>query len=107
MADLLGFSDDGEAIHTAWFLVARDGENMPTNADVFTADLTPEQTQKLEEAKKWVDENIHKKKSKQIKKRKRPESIPRPGSDKSGHPRDLRFVLFLPHLSPTSFQRPR
>ena len=52
--------DDGEAIHTAWFLVARDGENMPTNADVFTADLTPEQTQKLEEAKKWVDENIHK-----------------------------------------------
>ena len=52
--------DDGEAIHTAWFLVARDGENMPPNADVFTADLTPEQAQKLDEAKKWMDENIHK-----------------------------------------------
>ena len=52
--------DDGEAIHTAWFMVARDGEKMPENVDVFTQNLTPEQTQKLDELKKWVDDNIHK-----------------------------------------------
>ncbi len=52
--------DDGDVIHTAWFLAARDGEELPANIDVFTAELTPEQSLKLDELKKWVDENIHK-----------------------------------------------
>ena len=52
--------DDGQAIHTAWFLAFRDGEAMPEAVDVFTKDLTPEQTEKLAEFKKWVDENLHK-----------------------------------------------
>ena len=52
--------DDGEAIHTALFLAARDGEKIPANVDVFNTELTPEQIQKLDELKKWVDGNIHK-----------------------------------------------
>jgi hypothetical protein len=52
--------DDGETIHTAWFLAARDGDKMPANMDVFIAEPTMEQTQKLDELNKWVDENIHK-----------------------------------------------
>jgi hypothetical protein len=52
--------DDGEAIHTAWFLVARDGDEIPANADVFKTELAPEQLAKLDELKKWVDDNIHK-----------------------------------------------
>ena len=52
--------DDGQAIHMAWFLAARDGEAMPPAIDVFSKDLTPEQTEKLAELKKWVDDNIHK-----------------------------------------------
>ena len=52
--------DDGEAIHTAWFLIARDGDEIPANADVFKTELAPEQLAKLDDLKKWVDDNIHK-----------------------------------------------
>jgi hypothetical protein len=52
--------DDGEAIHTAWFLIARDGDELPANANIFTADVAPENLAKLDEVKKWVDDNIHK-----------------------------------------------
>jgi len=52
--------DDGEAIHMAWFMAARDGEPLPPAVDVFAKELTPEQTEQLAELKKWVDENIHK-----------------------------------------------
>ena len=52
--------DDGEAIHSAWFLIARDGDEIPANVNIFTADVAPEQLAKLDEVKKWVDDNIHK-----------------------------------------------
>jgi len=52
--------DDGEAIHMAWFLAARDGETLPPSVDVFTKELTAEQTEQLDGLKKWVDENINK-----------------------------------------------
>jgi hypothetical protein len=52
--------DDGEAIHSAWFLIARDGDEMPANIDVFKTELAPEQLAKLDELKKWADDNIHK-----------------------------------------------
>ncbi len=52
--------DDGQAIHTAWFLAFRDGEAMPEAVNVFSRELTPEQTEKLTEFQKWVDENLHK-----------------------------------------------
>jgi len=51
--------DDGEAIHMAWFLAARDGEALPESLNVFAGELTPEQTEQLEGLKKWVNENLH------------------------------------------------
>ena len=52
--------DDGEAIHMAWLLAARDGEKLPPNIDFFTKDLDAAQTEKLAELKAWVDANIEK-----------------------------------------------
>lgn len=52
--------DDGNAIHMAWFLAARDGESLPPAVDVFSKELSTEQTQKLDELKTWVDANIGK-----------------------------------------------
>lgn len=52
--------DDGEAIHMAWLLAARDGEKLPANIDFFTKDLDASQTEKLAELKAWVDANIEK-----------------------------------------------
>lgn len=52
--------DDGEAIHMAWLLAARDGEKLPPNIDFFTKDLDASQTEKLAELKAWVDANIEK-----------------------------------------------
>ena len=52
--------NDGKAIHTAWFLAARDAGNLSENVDLFTKALTPEQSQKLDELKSWIDANIDK-----------------------------------------------
>ena len=52
--------NDGEAIHMAWLLAARDGEKLPPNIDFFTKDLDASQTEKLAELKAWVDANIEK-----------------------------------------------
>ncbi len=52
--------NDGEAIHMAWLLAARDGEKLPPNIDFFTKDLDASQTEKLAEFKTWVDANIEK-----------------------------------------------
>ena len=52
--------DDGNAIHMAWFLAAKDGEKMPSSVDIFSKELTADQNQKLEELKSWIDANIDK-----------------------------------------------
>jgi hypothetical protein len=52
--------DDGESVHMAWFLAARDGETLPPAIDVFTKALTPEQIEQLETLNKWINANIHK-----------------------------------------------
>lgn len=53
--------DDGEAVHVAWFLAVRDGDKLaPAARDLFSRELTPEQTQTLEAFKKWVGDNLHK-----------------------------------------------
>ena len=52
--------DDGKTIHIAWFLAAKDGEKMPAAVDVFSKELTLEQTQQLDELKAWIDANIEK-----------------------------------------------
>ena len=49
--------DDGEAIHMAWFLAAIDGEAMPAEVDIFSKELTPDQSKKLDDLKEWVDAN--------------------------------------------------
>ena len=52
--------DDGNAIHMAWFLAAKDGEKMPSSVDVFSKELTADQSRKLDELKSWIDANIDK-----------------------------------------------
>lgn len=52
--------DDGQAVHLAWLLAVRDGDPLPASVDVFSRELSPEQSLKLDELNKWLEDNARK-----------------------------------------------